>query len=45
VWALSTTALRVMVSVFLLIDFVKPGTWFALCLLVLARVAQTFWGR
>ena len=45
VWAFSTTALRVVVSVFILGDTVKGGTWFALGLLTMARIAQTFWGR
>lgn len=45
VWAFSTTAMRVFVTVVLLGDKVKEGTWFALALLVLARVAQARWGR
>ena len=45
VWAFSTTLMRVVVSVVFLEDFIKPGTWFALGLLVMARVAQTYWGR
>ena len=45
VWAFSTTALRVILSVLILQDPVKGGTWFALGLLLMARVAQTFWGR
>jgi hypothetical protein len=45
VWAFSTTALRVAITVLLLGDAVKPGTWFALGLLVMARIAQTCWGR
>lgn len=45
VWALCTTVLRVLVSVLLLHDMVKPGTWFALGLLVMARIAQAYWGR
>jgi len=45
VWAFSTTFLRVAVSVFLLNDFVKPGTWFALLLLMAARAVQTWYGR
>lgn len=45
VWAFSTTALRVFVSVVLLGDAIKGGTWFALGLVTMARVAQTFWGR
>lgn len=45
VWAFSTTFLRVIVTLFLLHDRVKEGTWFALALLILARVAQARWGR
>lgn len=45
VWAFSTTAMRVFVSVVILGDAIKGGTWFALALLILAKVAQTFWGR
>ena len=45
VWAFSTTALRVFVSVAILGEVVKGGTWFALGLLCMARIAQTFWGR
>ena len=45
VFAFSTTALRVFVTVAVLGDPVKGGTWFALALLILARVAQTWWGR
>lgn len=45
VWAFSTTAMRVFVSVLVLHDDVKPGTWFALGLLVMARIAQSYWGR
>lgn len=45
VFAFSTTALRVFVTVVVLGDPVKGGTWFALALLILARIAQTWWGR
>lgn len=45
VWAFATTAMRVFVSVAILGDPVKGGTWFALGLLVMAKIAQTFWGR
>ncbi len=45
VWALSTTLLRVFASVVLLQDNVQSGTWFALGLLIMARIAQSFWGR
>ena len=44
-WAFSTTFLRVLVTVGVLHQNVGNGTWFALALLVMARVAQTFWGR
>jgi hypothetical protein len=40
-WAFSTTAMRVVVSVLVL----SEGTWFALGLLTMARIAQSFWGR
>ena len=45
VWAFSTTAMRVVVTVAILGDPIKQGTWVALGLLTLARVAQTWWGR
>lgn len=45
VWAFSTTAIRVGISVLVLHDHIKGGTWFALGLLIMARIAQTFWGR
>ena len=45
VWAFSTTAMRVVVTVAFLGDNVKAGTWFALGLIIMARIAQTFWGR
>lgn len=45
VWAFSTTAMRVFITVAVLGDTVKGGTWFALALLTMAKVAQTFWGR
>lgn len=45
VFAFSTTALRVFVTVAVLGDPVKGGTWFALGLLIMARIAQSFWGR
>lgn len=43
VWSFSTIALRVVVTIFLLDDIVRPGTWVALGLLLVARCAQTFW--
>jgi multidrug transporter EmrE-like cation transporter len=45
VWAFSTTAMRVCVSLLILGESIKGGTWFALGLLLMARIAQTFWGR
>lgn len=45
VWAFSTTFLRVVISIVILGETVKGGTWFALALLIMARVAQVFWGR
>ena len=45
VWAFSTTAMRVFVSVMILHDDVKSGTWFALGLLIMAKIAQSYWGR
>lgn len=45
VWALSTTAMRVFVSTIILQETIKGGTWFALALLVMAKIAQSFWGR
>jgi hypothetical protein len=43
VWTFSTIALRIAVTVFLLNDPVRPGTWAALCLVIMARVTQTWW--
>lgn len=45
IWAFSTTAIRVLITVVFLGDNVKAGTWFALGLLVMANIAKTFWGR
>lgn len=44
-WAFSTTFIRVILSVVILHEPIKGGTWFALGMLVMARVAQVFWGR
>jgi len=44
-WAFSTIAMRVVVSVFVLGDAVRGGTWYALALIVMARIAQVAWGR
>lgn len=43
VWSFSTIALRVVVTIFLLDDVVRPGTWAALGLLFAARLTQSFW--
>lgn len=45
IWAFSTTFMRVFISVLILGETVKGGTWFALGLLIMANVAKTFWGR
>ena len=45
VWAFSTTFMRVFVTVIVLQDDVKSGTWFALGLLIMARISQAYWGR
>lgn len=45
VWALCTTAIRVCVSTLILEETIKGGTWFALGLLVMAKIAQSYWGR
>jgi hypothetical protein len=45
VWSMCTIGLRTVVSVFVLHDVIGNGTWFALVLLVMARVSQTMWGH
>jgi hypothetical protein len=45
VFAFSTTALRVFVTVAILGDPVKVGTWVALGLLIAARFCQMYLGR
>ena len=45
VWAFSTTAMRVVLTVVVLGDTVKKGTWVALGLIVVARMVQAWWGR
>lgn len=45
VWALGTTALRLLVSIVILKDTVTVGTWIALGLLLLARAAQMAYGK
>ena len=45
VFAFSTTAMRVFLTVVVLGDVVRMGTWFALGLVILARMMQAFWGR
>lgn len=44
-WAFSTIAMRVLVSVVLLGESIRGGTWYALGLIVMARIAQVAWGR
>lgn len=43
VWTFSTIVLRIIVSVALLHDKVPNGTWAALALIVVARIAQVSW--
>lgn len=43
VWSFSTVTLRVVITMFLLDDVIRPGTWAALMLLIAARCAQQFW--
>lgn len=43
VFAFSTMLSRALLSVFVLGDHVGPGTWFALALLLMARIAQVGW--
>ena len=45
VFAFSTTTLRVFVTVALLHDTVRTGTWIALGLVIVARIVQSVWGR
>lgn len=45
IWAFSTTFMRVFISTVILGESIKGGTWFALGLLIMAKIAQTFWGR
>lgn len=45
VFAFFTTTLRVSMSVFVLGEVIRTGTWVALGLVVLAKVAQGLWGR
>ena len=45
VFAVSTTAMRVFVTVFILEDTVRLGTWYALGLVIVARFTQAYWGR
>lgn len=45
VWAFSTTFMRVCVSLLLLRETIRTGTWVALGLVIMARVAQAWWGR
>lgn len=43
IWSFSTIVLRISVSVVLLNDPVSRGTWAALGLVIMARVAQNTW--
>lgn len=43
IWTATTVVLRTCVCVFILHDKVSPGTWAALCLLVIARIIQQVW--
>jgi len=43
VWAVSTTVARTFLSVVILHDEIRAGTWFALVLILLAKVSQTYW--
>lgn len=43
VWAITTTVTRVILSYFILGDVITPGTWFAVALIIMAKVAQNFW--
>lgn len=43
VWAFSTVVMRCAVSQFVLGEHVSPGTWAALCLLLIARWVQYTW--
>ena len=45
VWSFSTTAMRVLVTVVILQDTIRTGTWIAFGLVVLARISQTWLGR
>lgn len=42
-WSFAVIGLRIFVSTVLLHDHVAPGTWCALGLLILARIAQSTW--
>lgn len=43
VWSFATVLTRTLVSVFVLDERVPPGTWIAVGLLLMARVAQQVW--
>lgn len=43
VWTFATMAMRVLISVVALQDAVSTGTWVALGLIVLAKIAQYAW--
>jgi len=42
-WTFSTILMRAAVTTLLLNDVVAPGTWFAIALMVLARISQLYW--
>lgn len=43
IWAISTSVARVILSVFVLHDHVSNGTWMALALILVAKLAQSIW--
>lgn len=43
IWTFSTILLRLALSVFVLQEYITPGTWAALGLLIVARVLQLYW--
>lgn len=45
VWAFATTLMRVFVSFVILREQIAVGTWIALGFIVLAKLAQSVWGR
>ena len=43
IWGMMTMALRTAVTVAVLHETVQAGTWFALALMILARISQSYW--